>query len=106
MAKVIQSPVERWPGFIVLPDSLNYGRLKLWLDAQTTARAFVNDEEIKNPIDYYRTVLIAACACVSFFHLDGLGQLTPETFPATPVEPARALARWVCDCIADLIQNG
>lgn len=89
MSKIITSSLKRWPGTVVLQDPIlwpAYMALRNGIDQ--AAKAEDEDEKV-------RLTLPGMCACVEEWHLDGLGQLTPETFPASPRLSAFKLFTWI-----------
>lgn len=86
MSRTIQSPIARWPGTVVIADPLNATQYIAWRDAVKAA------PDQQDDYDRYCAALIpGVCACVEKWGLEGLGQLSPETFPYTPRQDADAL---------------
>ena len=97
MSKVITSPIRRWPGSVTLQDPLlfpAYMKLKASLDEGQT----LEDNSAKTSV-----VLPGICACVEQWELKGLGQLTPETFPASPMRASAELFAWLLGEILSLL---
>lgn len=97
MPKLIVSPIRKWPGSVTLQDPLlfpAYMKLKAGLDEGQAAE----DNSAKTSI-----VLPGICACVEKWELKGLGQLTPETFPASPMKASAELFAWLMGEIMALL---
>ena len=110
----IESPIKRWAGWIELPDYLTLPQIIAWNDAFETARQFTTERKrdettgkivraVTDAPNYYHAMLRGVCPIVVKWELNGGVQFTAETFPATPIKSAQALARWVVDAVADLI---
>lgn len=92
MAKVIESPVKRFSGTVVLPDYLTFPQYEIFNECRLEAKKA--KEESK---DQRKAVLPGILACVSEWHLANLApeQLTAETFPATPAVAVSQLIGWL-----------
>jgi hypothetical protein len=101
MSKIITSPIKRWPGTVTLADPLTFPQYIRLKDALQEAEAQKNDGD-----RYTSAVLLGVCACVEEWELAGLGQLTPETFPATPRVSAGNLFNWLMSEIVALLTGG
>jgi hypothetical protein len=90
VSRVIHSPVKRWPGIVTLQDPLlypQYLRLKQAInESQGTEDA---DEKVG-------LLLPGVCGCVEKWDLVGLpAEVTPETFPASPITASFQLLGWI-----------
>lgn len=97
MSKLIISPVKKWPGSVTLQDPLlfpAYMKLKAALDEGQAAE----DVSAKTSL-----VLPGLCACVESWDLKGLGQITPDTFPASPMRASAELFAWLMGEIMALL---
>ncbi len=90
MGRVITSPVKRWPGTVTLAEPLNVMQFIAWKDALKGAPDLAVDYD-----RYCAALLPGVCACVEKWGLEGLGQLSPETFPYTPRAEADELLAWL-----------
>jgi hypothetical protein len=89
MSKVISSPVKKWPGSVTLQDPMlfpAYMKFKNGLDDA----AIVEDAAKKTQI-----ILPGLCACVEKWELAGLGELTADSFPASPMKASAELFAWL-----------
>lgn len=90
MGRTITSPVKRWPGTVTLAEPLTFPQFIAWKDAITGA-----PERAADYARYNAALLPGVCACVERWNLEGLGPLSPETFPATPPADADRLLGWL-----------
>ena len=102
MSKTITSPVKRWPGAVVLSDPLNYPQSIAIEEALETARTI----EDKRSAAYRNALLPGICACVEKWEIEGLGQLTPDNFPSTPIVSSSLLVAWLLGEIVKLFRDG
>ena len=98
MPKTITSPVEKYPGSVTLADPLNYPQYLAWKAAINSARDCGDDVDAR-----LMKLLPGICVCVSEWKLEGLGQLAPDTFPATPRMAAMELAGWLVREITSIV---
>lgn len=91
--------ITAWPGYVILPDALNYPQLLAWHDA-IDEMADVQDDltwtaAAANP----RTaqyIVKALCSIVREWHLTGLPErVSVESFPATPRVQSALLVAWL-----------
>ncbi len=81
MSKVIKSPVERWPGEVVLSDPLTFPQVFELRDALDATEALENPSFERTNF----TLLPAALKCVERWNLQGFPENpTPTDFPASP----------------------
>lgn len=92
MPKPISSPSSRWPGSVVLADPLTLPQALAWEKAIRISQALSGDITMT---DLNYAMLPGVCACVDKWELEGLGQLTPDTFPATPRKASMELLGWL-----------
>lgn len=114
MGKTIESPIRRWSGHIVLRDPLPFPAYLAWrraLDEAGEARAggvspdmeaFTIAEAASIP-EVSEKLLPGICACIEEWHLEALGTVTPETFPATPRRASVRLLAWLLAEITALV---
>lgn len=100
MSKTIFSPVAKWKGSVVIADPLTFPQATAVEDAIEAARGL--DTVTKQNA----AMLPGICACVEKWELEGLGQLTPETFPSTPRIASAKLIAWLIEEIGKLYQEG
>lgn len=101
MSKTIQSPVSKWPGSVVLADPLTYPQSIAY--AESVERAKESDN---NGLKIRAALLPGIFACVEKWNLQGLEDVTIETFPATPVKSSAQLIFWLSGEINLLFQEG
>ena len=99
--KTITSPVKRFPGEIVLYDPLTLPQAIAMEQAIDAVAAL--DAPTQMEANY--TLMPGICGCVSEWHLDGLGQLTADTFPATPKRAAAELMAWLVNEVIALYKD-
>jgi len=120
MSKTIVSPVKKWPGSVTISDPLNISQAMAFEEAINGVqelRATLPEFEItdkngnkKSVVDTlsakYRSLLLPGiCACVEKWELEGLGNVTPDNFPATPKLSSASLALWLSNAITDLYRE-
>jgi len=93
------SPVEKFPGYVVLPKHLTLPQVNAFQDALANFGALGKDDE--QPDRLWVSVLVerrlpAILACVDEWHIEDIPEApTMETFPATPVTDADELTSWL-----------
>jgi hypothetical protein len=92
MPKRVLSPSPRWPGGVVLSDPLTLPQALSWEKAIRNMQERGDDATITD-VNY--ALLPGICACVEKWELEGLGDLTPDTFPATPRRQSIELINWL-----------
>lgn len=90
MSRLITSPVKKWPGTVTLADPLTFPQYIAWKDAIAGA-----PDPKEDFTRYCAALLVGICACVEKWNLEGLGQLSPETFPASPRRASDQLLTWL-----------
>jgi hypothetical protein len=108
MSKRVESPVKRWPGYVVLSDPLNFPQVFAIEDAIVAVKALTADDDGK--VDRHRADyawLPAILKCVEEWHL---GRGFPEhpdvdTFPATPWVSRDQLLAWLIGELVALFQE-
>jgi len=109
--KRVESPVERWAGYVILHEPLLYSHIRAIEDAQDAAAetepsSFLSIVDENGTItkklywlsklDYLR--LTAILPCVVEWHLTGVDDKpTPDTFPMTPRSDSSRLIAWLWD---------
>lgn len=100
MSKTILSPVAKWKGSVVIADPLTFPQSFAFEDAIEATKGL---ESVKKQ---HAALLPGICACVEKWELEGLGQLTPATFPSTPGVSSARLVSWLMEEILKLYQEG
>ena len=100
MSKIIESPVLRWPGQVVLryPTPLEpYDIWKQGIDRITTQKDSVTSGDVATEPDMLREALPGICAMVEEWRLAGdfPKSVTPETFPFLPRVSSIKLIVWL-----------
>ena len=101
MGKQITSPVAAFPGSITLHDPLPWPVYRAWTAAVAEAErvkpegADINNATVATSDDLTEAMLPGICACVEKWELNGGGQYTPETFPASPRVAVAQLVFWL-----------
>jgi len=105
MPKVLTSPVERWPGTVVLPDYFNFGQLMAWDHAMLAAQEVIERSGTWTEVD--KVLLSGFLACVTEWKLSSFPEsVSVETFPAHPRKARRKLFSWLTDEITRAIAEG
>lgn len=105
MPKTLTSPVERWPGSVVLPDYFNFGQLLAWDRAMLSAHAVIERSGTWTEVD--NCLLPGLLAVVFEWKLSNFPkEVTIETFPAHPRKARRKLFSWLTDEISSAIAEG
>jgi hypothetical protein len=92
MSKRVLSPSPRWPGAIVLADPMTLPQALSW---EKAIRSIQERADYATVTDVNYALLPGICACVEKWELDGLGDLTPDTFPASPRKQSIELINWI-----------
>ena len=94
---IIKSPVDRWPGEVVLPDYLTLPQCAAWERAAQATRDCNTKAEI------HQALFPAILAIVSEWRLENFpAQVTLETFPGSPRKDSTALIDAMVEAIARL----
>lgn len=97
MSKRVVSLSSRWPGAVVLSDPMTLPQAITW---ERAIRDIQNRSDEATITDVNYIMLPAICACVEKWELEGLGDLTPDTFPASPRMKSIELITWLTNEIA------
>lgn len=100
MPKVIESPVKRFAGQVVLPDYLTFPQYRAFDNAMTAANKPGLDRAKRN-----EAMVPGVLAVVKEWRLANVTpeQLTPETFPASPYIAVTHLLGWLVRAITTLV---
>ena len=91
MSKKVKSTITKFPGSVTLYDPLTFPMVKTFEESISEAQEL----EGANQTAYDQVLLPAICACVEEWSLEGLGDLTPETFPGSPRIASAQLVAWL-----------
>ena len=88
--KQIVSPVERFPGTVMLPDAFDWDQLAAW-------EASIEDtSSAKGTIGMLRAQVRALVGMGLVWHIRGIPEApTPETFPTRPLAAISELIAWL-----------
>jgi len=90
MSKRVESPVEKFPGYVVLPDPLS---LPLALDYEEMLSGI---GKLESPTQVDGHVVAFLVRHVEEWHIDGVPvEPTLETFPASPRRASAQLIAWI-----------
>jgi len=101
MSKEVKSTIKRFPGSVTLYEPLTFPMVKTFEDAIQKiqelegARQSASDE----------VLIPAICSCVEEWNLEGLGDLTPETFPGSPRIASARLVAWLIGEIIEMYSD-
>lgn len=102
MPKRIESPVKRFPGFVVLYDPLTFPQVIAYQDAVNAAMELGETTWMK--LRY--TLLPGIIPCVMEWGLEGVPEMPGvDTFPATPLQSAGQLVTWLQESITALLSE-
>lgn len=93
MPKVIESPIEQFPGKVTLYDPLNMLQVLVWEKGFRSAQELGDKATLSEVNAAY---MPAVLACVEKWEISGVPeQPTPETFPFSPRLPSARLLDWL-----------
>ena len=92
----ITSPVEEFPGTVEMPQRLTLPQALAYEHAIKESQKVGEDS---TQTDYDAIAVKAICECVDEWNLEGFGQLSPDTFPATPRSASAQLIGWLFNSI-------
>jgi len=101
--------IKAWPGYVVIPDALNFQQLIIWQDA-IDAMAELGDDltwatASANP-RMAQHIVTALCLLVTEWHLENLPErVSIESFPATPRVQSTLLIAWLGGLLARLFEG-
>lgn len=93
--------MKRYPGTVKLSDPLSFPQTFAFEDALKEIENIEEDKRKRIPY----IILKGICPCVEEWNLEGLGQLTPDTFPATPRVASSDLVRWLIEEVSALYKE-
>lgn len=103
MPKTITSPVERFPGTLVIADPMTFQQA---IAVEKSWRAATTLGDGASVAEYQAAWLPGLCACVVECQLDGMTELTPDTFPATPRTESAKLISWLIGEVVKVYGGG
>ena len=99
VSKTIASPVKKWPGSVTLQDPILF-------PAYMKLKGALEDAELlDDAAQKMQGTLYGICPCVEKWDLAGLGQVTPETFPASPLKASAELFAWLMGEVMALLME-
>lgn len=103
--KTHTSPVAKFPGEVVLPDSLTFSQFAKWRDAVLSAHEILqNDNSNFGASD--AAVIPGILAVVEEWRIANLPKpLTVDNFPATPRRASNALVAWLVKIVSELVNE-
>lgn len=101
MMKRIESPVKKWPGYVLLKDPIPL------VDVVRFEKAVRAGGEEKSLSEYQNELLPAIFPCVSEWHLNSAfpENVTVETFPGTPRKDSAKLIAVLVDGIVEIYKG-
>jgi len=105
MGKKIESPVEKFSGYVIISDPMTMPQVLAIEEALITSNAFFDDKKgnrILKPDVLWsapdKEYLKGAILCVEEWHLGNMPEsITSDTFPFTPRAASRQLIHWLFD---------
>ena len=105
MGKKVKSTIKRFPGSVTFHEPLTFPMVIAFEDAIADGVTLVNEGETRQS-EYDYSLLPAICGCVEAWNLEGLGDLTPDNFPANPKISASKLVSWLVGEIVNMYTEG
>ena len=99
MSKIVKSTIKKFPGSVTFYEPLTFPMVKTFEDAIQITRELEGDN---NRLERDEVLLPAICSCVEEWGLEGLGDLTPETFPGAPRIASAQLVAWLIGEILEM----
>jgi hypothetical protein len=94
MSKVIQSPIKRWAGSVIIADPLTIPQAQLIEAAMKMPEATDGERVWLSVIDVMQ--LPAIIGCVEKWELENLpDKVTADNFPASPRKDSHLLIEWL-----------
>lgn len=90
--RTIESPVEKFPGKVVLPDYLTMPQALAYENAIREAQN-LGEDAVQS--DYDKLMVPAICECVQEWKLEGFDDIGPQNFPFTPRVASVKLIAWL-----------
>lgn len=105
MSKIVKSTIKKFPGSVTLYDPLTFPMVRAFEDSISKHTELVEADGEISQAQSDEILLPAICVCVEEWSLEGLGDLTPETFPASPRISASKLVAWLTNEIVSLYKE-
>ena len=102
MSKKIHSPVEEFPGHLVVAEPLSLPQVIDIQHAIRDAEGAREGNENLSTEEYYATLLPAFTQCVEEWGLDGWDKF--PVWPGTPTKASAELAAWLINSIMELFK--
>jgi hypothetical protein len=96
MGKRHDSPVKRYPGYVIMPDYFSWGQMIAWDECVTRAGA------AEGTLPRMAAQADGVLSMVEEWHITGIAE-KPTALPASPVRPAAELMGWVIGLINSMI---
>jgi hypothetical protein len=96
MGKRYDSPVKRYPGYIVMPDYFTWEQMVSWDNCVTKAGA------VEGTLPRMAAQAGGVLFMVEEWHITGIAE-RPTALPASPVRPAAELIGWIIGIINSMI---
>lgn len=107
--KIIESPVERWPGTVGLHENLYLPQTVAVMDVIEQV-GFLNKDEGETftiHLKDHLTLLPAILDCIEEWNIEGLERPTSEKdFPGNPLGAVNRLASWLFNEVFELVLYG
>jgi hypothetical protein len=97
MSRVIQSPIAKFPGKIILSDPITLPQAIAVEDAIQAGKNLLDEQNDLSIRKYNAAILPGILKCVEKIEIAGLENVTAETWPATPPMSAAKLTAWLID---------
>jgi hypothetical protein len=104
MTKRIDSPIPRYPGYILLPDYYGFGELIAWGESVDKWPAIETIESMTDRLQSFRAQEASVLPMVAEWHIEGLPE-HPDHLPATPIASAIKLLGWVIGEVGRIINE-
>ena len=98
MSKIVKSTIKKFPGSVTLYEPLTFPMVKTFEDAIQKMQELEGVRQLDND----EVLIPAICSCVEEWNLEGLGDLTPETFPGSPRIASARLVAWLIGEIIEM----
>jgi hypothetical protein len=98
MGKQYDSPVKRYPGYIIMPEYFNWAQMIAWDECVTKART------AEGTLSKMAAQADGVLLMVEEWHITGIAE-KPTALPASPVRPAAELMGWIIGIINGMIME-
>lgn len=101
MGRKFESPVERWPGHIVVSDPMLLPQSIAWRVALREAQALDDNASTE---EWSQILLPAAWLCLDEWEIEGVPQDITK-IEATPTDEFHEFTRWLMKCVQKPFQD-